>query len=566
MKRILSLVFCLVIGVIEVMMLGFSGPMVSGNMPYFVGTRGPVDPPDCVDDLTIHVTSNPSNIVYGQSSVVSWSVSMPSKCVSFSVRLNGKVVAPAGSQTFAPSRSTTYNVTVSYSIKGVQGSQTNSTGVTVSYLPHILIDQDTLDPVGVLVGALQFSTNSTQTIELCNVDLDLTGYSNLHLIDNRSLIASPACARGPRNLGPRIFVTDKRGEEPLFLIEGDNVIISGFRLEGPTSNIESDDNLLESGILIDPFPRSDPIHNIEISNMEIFHWSNAGVEVRDNIDLAERGRLFDTNPNAVRIQRNFFHHNRHTGEGYGVSVTKGAYALIEQNVFDENRHAIAGGRPYENSADYSGYTARDNLILPGGVPSCLLFICTHTHQIDMHGDQNEWYNGTNWACGTAGETIMIERNTILYSDGLAIKIRGNPANKGVVDSNVFVHESPDDAIAQNGDCGYGDNISNPIDVRPNNIFGANPMAELGSCDFFGDGQVDQFMTTGVAWWAKSPVTNQWRYLNTMPELLSQLQLGRIDGDAVCDVAPKTSSPIVIIKKYSSGGTGPWEPWGVVAPH
>jgi hypothetical protein len=480
--------------------------------------------------------------------------------------LNGKIVIPHGSQTVTPAQGTTYTITVLY-----KGSKVNtgSTSVAVDYPPQVVIDQNTVDPVGVLVGALQSSTNPTQTIELCNVDLDLTGYTNLPLIDNRSLIASPACARGPRSLGPRIFVIDKRGMEPLFLVQGDNVVISGFRLEGPTSNVESDDNLREIGIQILPSASPDPIHHIEISNMEIFHWSSAGVEVHDNTDMAERGRLFNTNPNAVRIKGNFFHDNRHTSEGYGVNVTKGAYALIEQNVFDENRHAIDGDRPNENGLDYSGYTARANLILSGGVPSCLLFICIHTHQVDMHGDDNQWnpclWCGNNWQCGTAGETIIIERNTILYTDGLAIKIRGNPADKAVVDNNVFAHESRSDAIAQNGDCGYGDNISNPIDVRPNNIFGANPMAELGSCDFFGDGQLDQFMTTGVTWWAKSPVTNQWRYLNTMPELLSQLQLGRIDNDAVCDVAPKTSNSTTTPKKYSSGGTGPWVPLGVIAP-
>ncbi|MEO8627475.1 MAG: hypothetical protein ABI612_05155 [Betaproteobacteria bacterium] len=104
---------------------------------------------------------------------------------------------------------------------------------------------------------------------------------------------------------------------------------------------------------------------------------------------------------------------------------------------------------------------------------------------------------------------------------------------------------------------FGDNISNPIDVRPNNKFGVDALSELGSCDFFGDGQQDQFMATGVTWWAKSPTTQQWRYLNTMAETLAQVQLRKIDGDAVCDVALKTSNPAGA--KYSKSGTGPWEP-------
>jgi hypothetical protein len=152
----------------------------------------------------------------------------------------------------------------------------------------------------------------------------------------------------------------------------------------------------------------------------------------------------------------------------------------------------------------------------------------------------------------------------LYTAGLAIKIRGNPADKAVVDGGVFSHASRGDAIAQNGNCGFGDNITNPIDVRPNNIFGSHPMDELGSCDFFGDGQEDKFMATGVTWWALSPVTLQWRFLNAMSERLSELQLRKIDADAVCDVAPRTSGP-QLPDKYSKSGTSPWIPLQVAQP-
>ena len=69
----------------------------------------------------------------------------------------------------------------------------------------------------------------------------------------------------------------------------------------------------------------------------------------------------------MRIVGCYFHHNRHgPGEGYGVNSAGGAYVTFEQNVFDENRHAIAGGPVISSGNDYSGYTARDNLILAGG--------------------------------------------------------------------------------------------------------------------------------------------------------------------------------------------------------
>jgi hypothetical protein len=561
--------------------LGFFGLLLGSEMlgapPH--GTGDDTEPPRCVSEATIQLTASPSKITLGQSSVVSWSVNLPDRCPAVQVKLDGESVATRGSQSVSPARTTSYRLVVSQTRLGVHGEKAAVTRVEVAYPPQVIIDRNTRDPVGVLLGVLSNSMNAQQTIELCDVDLDLTGHSWLPIGNNRSLIASPACARGPRSLGPRIFVTDThRGRAPLFDIQGDNVRVSGFRLEGPTSGIGSADDNTEQGIQISPLPSPEPIHSIEISNMEIFHWSGAGVQVRDNVEPAERGRLFNTNPGAVRIKNNYFHHNRHDSEGYGVESAAGAYATIEENVFDENRHAIAGGSKNcgGKRTDYSGYTARDNLILSGGGRACHV-ICWHTHQIDMHGDKNDWPHtgcGENdfcsqadhwyskgchqWNCGTAGETMIIVRNTILYTAGHAIKIRGNPADKAVVDGNVFKH-GRSGAIAQNGGCGYGDNITNPIQVRPNNVFGIDPMTELGSCDFFGDGQQDQFMATGVTWWAKSPVTQQWRYLNTMPERISELKLVDIDGDGLCDVAPKTSRPEVLPEKYSKSGTSPWLP-------
>jgi hypothetical protein len=533
------------------------------------------EPSPCLTDAMIQITANPAEVAYGQSTVVHWSVGLPAGCSTVHARLNGEAVGLNGSRSVTPAATSTYRLLISQTRFGVYGEQTASTQVQVTFPSRVVIDPSTESPVAVLLGALQ-SSNSEQIVELCDVDLDTTGISEIVIGDNRSLIASPACARGPRSFGPRIFVTDNRGSKALFQIHGDNVLFSGFRLEGPTSVIGQGDNFLEKGILISPFASPAPIRHVEISNMEIFHWSGEGVQVIDNVEQAERGRLFNTNEGAVRIWNNFFHHNRHgSGNGYGVESSAGAYALIERNVFDENRHAIAGGSRNVHALDYSGYTARDNLILSGGGLHCsdkwyFAFCawrcnCWHTHQIDMHGDQNEWYSSNNWECGTAGETMIIQRNTVLYTAGLAIKIRGNPADKAVVDGDVFSHGSQGDAIAQNGNCGFGDNITNPINVRPNNVFGANPMAELGSCDFFGDGQEDKFMATGVTWWALSPVTLQWRFLNTMSERLSELQLRKIDADAVCDVAPRTRPPEAPPDKYSKSGTSPWLPLNVVKP-
>ena len=57
----------------------------------------------------------------------------------------------------------------------------------------------------------------------------------------------------------------------------------------------------EKGINIWPFGFSTPIRSIEISNMELFNWAGAAVVVGDNTEGAIRGRLFNTNPGAVRV-------------------------------------------------------------------------------------------------------------------------------------------------------------------------------------------------------------------------------------------------------------------------
>ena len=607
MKRpyLFSLQLC-VLGVLLGAVLGYAQtttPRAAGG-----GDTGP-EPSPCLSEATIQLSASPISVAPGQSSTVQWTVGLPSGCGAVQVKFNGAAVSKNGSQVVTPPRTSSFNLTLSQTYLGTYNQKSASVQVAVTYPPRVVIDPSTANPVRVLLGALLDSTNEQQIVELCNVNLDLTGITGITIGDHRSLIASPACARGPRSLGPRIFVTDARGRAPLFVIRGDNVLFSGFRLEGPTPYMAQGDRK-EKGIVVSPFAGREPIRNIEISNMEIFHWSGLGVQVNDNVDPMERGRLFNTNPNAVRVRGNFFHHNRHgAGEGYGVESSAGAYVTIEQNVFDENRHAIAGGSRNLDALDYSGYTVRDNLILAGGGLHCAdstltgvivggiggaiiggliglaaggpwgaliglgvgLIVgavgggigggwCWQTHQIDMHGDQNRWYSSANWQCGTAGETLLIERNTILYTSGPAIKIRGNPADKAVANSNVFSRSSG--GIDQNGFCGVGDNITKPI-VKSNNVYGAKPLAQLGSCDFFGDGKQDQFMATGVTWWAKSPVTQQWRYLNTMTETLPQLQLIRVDNDNICDVAPKMANPEARPNKYSKGGTTPWIPLGVV---
>ena len=149
--------------------------------------------------------------------------------------------------------------------------------------------------------------------------------------------------------------------------------------------------------------------NVEIDNNEISGWRSSAIQVMDNAlpprichmegapDCGQR------NSSTIRIRANYIHHNQQNGtDGYGVAVVKGAYALIEKNVFDYNRHAIA-----TDGSTGSGYLAYRNLVLEHGGFHENAGITIYTHQFDIHGtsdcDAFLWIDGHH-NCGPAGDT------------------------------------------------------------------------------------------------------------------------------------------------------------------
>jgi hypothetical protein len=107
-------------------------------------------------------------------------------------------------------------------------------------------------------------------------------------------------------------------------------------------------------------------------------------------------------------------------------------------------------------------------------------------------------------------------------------------------------------IDQTGDCDpIRSDVTNPIQISATNVFNRDPIQQLTNCNF-GSSQnpvdpPDQFMATGVTWWAKSAKTGQWYYLNTMTEMLPDLHIVDLDGDGVCDAAKEINprKPMVL---------------------
>jgi hypothetical protein len=424
------------------------------------------------------------------------------------------------------------------------------------------------DWVRLLIQAL--STENT-TIRLAeNLDMDLSGYDSISITQGVNLTSEwprvigntttrrtgriqttgriagsgvltqgLVSGRTAQKLGPRIYTTTR--PRPLFMIRcgeagfrGDNVRLFGFRLQGPHFGAEGGDDNLEQGIHIDS------CINIEIANMEFSGWSGQSIYIGDEAP----GRQL--NPEAVKIHDNFFHHNQHDdGNGYGVDVSDGAYAFIEHNVFDFNRHAVRG-----SGVPGTGYRANENLVLKGGGVHCphgIGVLCGHTQQFDVHGDKNcpdtpltqHLFN-----CGNAGDQFWFTNNTFQYVSGLSIKLRGTPLIAAYINGNVFAKGSVGDAVELNGDTN--------VTVGANTA-GADTYGTYGVCDFDGDGQDDLFLATGRTWWYSSAGKMNWVFLKSANETLDQIGLGYFNNDHRCDVLRANANKWEI----SSAGNQAW---------
>lgn len=563
----------------------------------------PVDP-TCALRSTATLTATPIAIQQGESITVSWSVSIPADCTNpGQLTLNGAPVATGGSFVAAPMSSAAYVLLLNgvrlglaqvavtlpstVHIRGgsadwrnllIQAVGTPNTTVLLGAnvemdmtgLQEIYISQGvTLSSEAPPVGNAQAATAVTMGTQpvtpvagavlsraarplgraLVTMDAATppapaadtaaahvgSAVSGIGVLNGAFGQTSPA--RTPRTLGPRLFTYSK--PRPLFIVRcngenifGDNVHISGFRLQGPHWDPEDGDDNLEQGIVVNS------CIGVEISNMEISGWSGQGIYVVDEID-----RQF--NPDAVKIHDNFIHHNQHIGEnGYGVDVSAGAYADIERNVFDFNRHAIAAsGKPGV------GYRAQQNLVLKGGGVHGKWYN-EYTHLFDVHGDQNcpdTFLTRHIWNCGNAGDQFWIQGNAFQYTNDNAIKLRGAPRVAAYINHNVFAHDEFDDAVQLND--------STRVTVGENRT-GYDSFGRYGVCDFDGDGKDDLFLATGVSWWYSSGGKMQWTWLKDATETIDQVLLGDFDGDGRCDV--------LAVNRYartweiSSGGSGPWQ--------
>ena len=258
--------------------------------------------------------------------------------------------------------------------------------------------------------------------------------------------------RGELGSRPSLFTDTKGVWLSLFDIKGNNVRVSGLHFRGPANGNRSSDQPYAHAIQVTEDYDQKLGRGILITDNEFNEWTGAGVDVKGTHEVrvpeeyeAGWGRPTRDDAGLVMVQHNFFHHNARDGGGYGVAVGGGAYATVEGNVFDFNRHAVAA-----SGFAFSGYIARFNYILQGGFMQGSFY----NQHFDVHGTNRDATSGNNNSTGyggTAGEYYEIAFNAIRgdqgYSYGFKTRpsfmLRGAPTIGAYFQDNVDVHEDLD---------------------------------------------------------------------------------------------------------------------------
>ena len=231
--------------------------------------------------------------------------------------------------------------------------------------------------------------------------------------------------RGHNGSAGALLTSDALKTPIMVRAAGPDVRITGLRLRGPNTKRYLDHHRRSFGEGGDghkyyyKLPTSNGISTehprLVVDNCEISGFSHAGVNLISG--------------DGHHIHHNSIHHCQYQGLGYGICHNT-ASSLIEYNLFDWNRHSIAGtGRPGNS------YVARHNVELGVSLSHCF----------DMHGGRDR-KDGTD----IAGTSIEIYNNTF-RAPQTPVVIRGVPQEKCEVHHNWFLkHRDAGHAVRSSG--------------------------------------------------------------------------------------------------------------------
>jgi hypothetical protein len=387
--------------------------------------------------------------------------------------------------------------------------------------------------------------------------------------------------RGDLGSRPLLYTDYKIEGHPLFDIAGNNIRVQGIHFRGPNAGARDAESLPHKVSALrlheDPDPNNDGRaepqeyvgRNVEIADNEFNEWAEAvqisgrGSEkpCEDYGEDFQGPRVTRTEAGLVRVLRNYLHHNARDGSGYGVVIGRRAYATIEGNVFDFNRHAVAA-----DCQRFNGYVARFNYVLQGGYKyGSSGYYGSH---FDAHGAGTAQSRSEgHYDGGGAGEYYLISQNTVRgeqnYGGVLgfweqtrpAFGLRGKPEVGAFFQENVVVHEKGEAIRLKNGD----DDTLDPDDPHSfnchssGNRFDTDYSTEIASGDFDGDRRTDVFLANGTGWFYSRGGITHWTYLAPSTRRTGDLGFADIDNDGITDVLWSEATGEISYAK--SGGPG-----------
>ena len=352
----------------------------------------------------------------------------------------------------------------------------------------------------------------------------------LHIPDGVTL----ASGRSPTEDGGLLYMSRRLVDRPHMLDLGSNTRVTGLRLRGY--------NPSDTTVRKDP---SDAIfiqsNDVMVDNNEISGWPGAGVGIANALNSR-------TTAGRIHVTRNYIHNNVQCNLGYGVVVGGKGFALIDKNVFDFNRHDVAG-----DGAAGTGYIAELNFVLTSG-PTCNGHYNQH---FDMHGTGPDGYGGTG------GEYIEIRHNTIRGEQRYGIlgrltrpafDLRGTPTDRAIFNENAVAHDGEDEAVRLDSVDRGSLKAQRKLFVSDNR-YDVDTELELGVGDFNGDGRADVFQAAGAVWAYSPSGRREWHFLNDSSLRLDRLGLADFDGDGKTDVFSQQGDTW----RVSYGGTTEFKP-------
>ena len=305
-------------------------------------------------------------------------------------------------------------------VYGAQPDERGPIGGGNGYRATVTGGQYRVSNLNQLVGALKQAHSGETVFVEGETEIDCTGPvcaeklvleipGGVTLAGNRGVSGSPGA----------LIYSDELATSPLFRVLGPNVRVTGLRIRGP-----------------DPKQRLDwSVHCAEVKNAkgDLYYklpvaigivTEQAGLEV-DNCELSgwSDSAIYLMAGDRHHIHHSYIHHNQRDGLGYGVCLGYGkkTEALIEQNLFNYNRHSIAA-----TGAPGNSFEACHNVELGEALGHCF----------DMHGGEDR-KDGTD----IAGTWLKIHHNTF-RARIRAIWIRGVPQEGAEIYQNWFLYCRP----------------------------------------------------------------------------------------------------------------------------